>query len=230
MVIFKAGRFKDIRKATAPFGYTMKCSESGYINEDLFTDYGGKFLNYLKEKNILGNGQKNLLLDLHSSPLFNAKFMCMMLEHNAEVCSFSPHCTHVLQPLDNVLYAVLKQKYQKDLLTHNFKVIGAKLYPIQLFRVLVLAFTQAFSPYNIIKSSSRQGSTPLTNCGKLKDLGPNIITNKCKSIIVCCPVCYFIHSFQFLSDLLDLILDFQVKFMVSRLSKSHMAKRVRFSN
>ena len=127
MVIFKAGRVKDIWREAAPSGYTIKCSESGYINAELFAEYGARFLNFLKEKNLLGNGQKNLLLlDLHSSHLFNAKFMCIMLEHNVEVCSFPPHCTHVLQPLDDVPFAVLKQKYQKELLTYNFKVAGAK--------------------------------------------------------------------------------------------------------
>ena len=200
MVIFKAGRVKDIRREAAPSGYTIKCSESGYINADLFADYGAKFLNFLKEKNLLGNGQKNLLLlDLHSSHLFNAKFMHMMLEHNVEVC-----------------YAVLKQKYQKELLTYNFKVAGAKMNPMQLFRVLVPAFTQAFSPDNIRKGFQQTGIYPIDpTVDKLKDLGPSIITDKCKSRVVYCPVHYLIDSFRFLSDLLDLFLDFQVKFMAS---------------
>ena len=107
IVIFKAGMVKDIWKEATPSGYMIKCSESGYINADLFADYGAKFLSFLNEKNPLGNRQKILLLlDLHSSHLFNAKFMCTMLEHNVEVCSFSPHCTHVLQLLDNVPYSV----------------------------------------------------------------------------------------------------------------------------
>ena len=50
MVIFKAGRVKDIWREAAPSGYTIKCSESGYINADLFADYGANFLNFLKEK------------------------------------------------------------------------------------------------------------------------------------------------------------------------------------
>ena len=158
MVIFKAGRVKDIWREAAPSGYTIKCSESGYINAELFADFGVKFLNFLKEKNLLGNGQKNLLLlDLHSSHLFNAKFMRMMLEHNIEVYSFPPHCTHVLQPLDIVPYTVLKQKYQKELLTYNFKVAGAKMNSMQLFQVLLPAFTQAFSPENIRKGFQQTG-------------------------------------------------------------------------
>ena len=49
-VIFKAGRVKDIWREAGPSGYTIKCSESGYINADLFADYGANFLNFLKEK------------------------------------------------------------------------------------------------------------------------------------------------------------------------------------
>ena len=165
---------KDIWREAAPSGYMIKCSESGYINADLFADYGAKFLKFLKQKNLLGNEQKNLLLlDLHSSHLFNAKFMHMMLEHNVEVCSFPPHCPHVLLPLDDVPYAVLKQKYQKKLLTYNFKVAGAKMSPMQLFLVLVSAFTQAFSPDNIRKGFQQTGIYPIDpTVDKLKDLEP----------------------------------------------------------
>ena len=183
-----------------------------------------------RKKNLLGNGQENLLLlDLHSSHLFNAKFMHMMLEHNVEVCSFPPHCTHVLQALDNVPYVVLKQKYQMELLTYNFKVAGAKMNPMQLFQVLVPAFTQAFSPDNIRKGFQQTGIYPIDpTVDKLKDLGPSIITDKCKSRVVCCPVDYLIDSFQVLSDLLDLFLDFQVEFMASGSAECHTIKQVKF--
>ena len=187
MVIFKAGRVKDIWREAAPSGYTVKCSESGYINADLFAEYGNRFIAFLKEKHLLGNGQKHmLLLDLHSSHLFNAKFMRAMLENNIEVCSFPPHCTHVLQPLDDVPFAVLKAKYQKELLSHNFSVAGAKTNPMQLFRVLVPAFTQAFTPENIRKGFKQTGIYPIDpTVEKLKDLGPSTVTDKCKSQVVC---------------------------------------------
>ena len=96
MIIFKAGKVKNIWREAAPSGYTVQRSDSGYINAELFAEYGAKFVDFLKEKNLLGNNQKNLLLlDLHSSHLFNAKFMNMMIENNIEVCSFPPPTAHM---------------------------------------------------------------------------------------------------------------------------------------
>ena len=87
MIIFKTGKVKNIWREAAPSGYTVQRSDSGCINAELFAE----FVDFLKEKNLLGNNQKNLLLlDLHSSHLFNAKFMNMMIENNIEVCSFPP--------------------------------------------------------------------------------------------------------------------------------------------
>ena len=76
MIIFKAGRVKDTWREAAPSGYFIRCSESGFINADLFADYGEKFIEYLEAKDLLVPGEKHLLLlDLHSSHLFNVKFM-----------------------------------------------------------------------------------------------------------------------------------------------------------
>ena len=82
-------------------------------------------------------------------------------------------------------------KYQKELLTHNFTVAGTKTNPMQLFRVLVPAFTQAFTPENIRKGFKQTGIYPIDpTVEKLKDLGPSIVTDKCKSQVVCYAVCY----------------------------------------
>ena len=77
--------------------------------------------------------------------------MCLMNEHKIEVCAFPPYCTHVLQPLDDVPYAVLKKKYQQELLTFNFDVAGAKMSKAQFFQVLIQAVTEAF------KSEHKEG-------------------------------------------------------------------------
>ena len=85
-----------------------------------------------------------------------------MKEHNIEVCAFPPHCTHVLQPLDDVPYAVMKKKYQQELLTFNFDVAGAKMNKAQFFRVLILAVTEAFKADNIRKGYCQTGIYQLT--------------------------------------------------------------------
>ena len=105
MLIFKASKIKTEWREAAPSGYMLRPSATGYINAKLFYEYGEYFIKFLKESNIL-TGNKKILL--HKSHLFNLDFMEYMKAHNVEVCSFPPHCTHVLQPLDNVPFAWFK--------------------------------------------------------------------------------------------------------------------------
>ena len=160
----------------------VKCSETGYISAELFADYGERFIEFLKERNLLENGKKHmLLLDLHSSHLFNIKFMQMMKENNIEVCSFPPHCTHMLQPLDDIPYAVLKKAYQRELLSFNFDVAGSKMSKTQFFWVLIPAIRDALTQENIRKGFSQTGIYPINpKVKKLNDLGLSFITDKCK--------------------------------------------------
>ena len=183
MVIFKASRVKPEWREYAPSGYFVRASESGYISTKLFTEYGEKFIKFLRESNLMTPGIKHLvLLDLHKSHLFNSNYMEYMWANNVEVCSFPPHCTHVLQPLDDLPYAQLKQKFQKDLLSFNLEVAGEKLTKQQFFRVLLPAFTGAFQPEVIRRGFLNTGIYPLNkDAPKLKQLGPSQTYDKCKS-------------------------------------------------
>ena len=197
MVIFKAGRVKDAWREAAPSGYFIHCSESGFINADLFAEYGDKFINFLKDRHLFSRDEKHLLLlDLHSSHLFNLKFIRLM---------------NVLQPLDDVPYAVLKKKYQQELLTFNFDVAGAKMSKAQFFRVLIPAVTEAFKSENIRKGFLQTGIYPINpEADKLKELGPIVITDKCKSRVDCWQLkCY---TFLCISDFSAVYIHFQFKF------------------
>ena len=117
MVIFKASRVKPEWREYAPSSYAVHASESEYISIELFADYGEKFVKFLRESNLMTPGIKHVvLLDLHKSHLFNMEYM---QANNIEVCSFPPHCTHILQPLDELPYAMLKRKFQKELISFN---------------------------------------------------------------------------------------------------------------
>ena len=128
-------------------------------------------------------GVKHLvLLDLHKSHLFNTHYMEYMQANNIEVCSFLPHCIHVLQPLDDLSYAMLKRKYQKELLPFNLQVAGEKLSKQQFFQVLVPTFASAFQPEVIRRGFLDTGICPLNQeVPKLQQLGPSEVYNKCKS-------------------------------------------------
>ena len=180
MVFFKAARVKDQWWEVAPSGYMIKATESGYINADVFADYGKHFVTFLKERNLWRPDQKHLvLLDLHKSHLFNVKYMRWMKENNIEVCCFPQHCTHILQPLDDVPYAALKSRYQKELMTYNFKIAGACMTRTQFFCALVPAFTQAFTSENIRKGFENTGIYPINpKAKKVQETGPSEVTDK----------------------------------------------------
>ena len=99
-----------------------------------------------------------------------------------EVCSFPPHCTHILQPLDDLPYAMLKRKFQKELISFNLQVAGEKLLKQQFFSVLIPTFSGAFQPEVIRKGFQNTGIYPLNqDAPKLKQLGPSQVYDKCKS-------------------------------------------------
>ena len=120
MVIFKAANIKPEWREAAPSGYMVRASQSGYINGRLFQEYGEHFVKYLIEKKILvGDAKVMVLLDMHKAHLFNLGFMEYMKARNVEVCCFPPHCTHILQPLDDTPFALFKCEYQRQLLRIN---------------------------------------------------------------------------------------------------------------
>ena len=96
VVIFKAGKVNSSSREAAPSGYVIRCSETGYINQQLFAEYGELFVRFLKEKSLLGNNQKVLLLlDSHKSHLF----MTYMSANGVEVCCSPPIILICYSPL-----------------------------------------------------------------------------------------------------------------------------------
>ena len=189
MIIFKAGKVDSSWREAAPSGYAIRSSKTGYINQQLFAEYGELFVRFLKEKHLLGNNQKVLLLlDSHKSHLFNLQFMTYMSSNGVEVCCFPPHCTHLLQPLDDVPFAHFKGCYQKELADWNLKHLGRKMTRIEFFRVFVPPYTKAMMPQTIQKGFSNTGIYPVNpHASKLQRIGPSIVSDrfsKCKKFVL----------------------------------------------
>ena len=181
MIIFKAAKVKQEWREAAPSGYLIRKSHSGYINTDLFYEYAEKFVQYLKEKKILvGDAKVLVLLDLHKSHLFNLKFLNYMKANNVEVCSFPPHCTHLIQPLDDVPFGHFKTEYQSNLLRINHILLGNRMSRSTFFRVLVPAFA-SMTPEVIRKGWKNTGLMPVNrNAPKLQQTEPSRVYDKCK--------------------------------------------------
>ena len=62
MVIFKASRVKPEWREYTPSGYAVHASESRYISTKLFADYGEKFVQFLRESNLMTPGIKHVVL------------------------------------------------------------------------------------------------------------------------------------------------------------------------
>ena len=133
----------------------MRHSKTDYINQELFVEYGENFVQFLKQRELLGNGQKVLLLlDSHKSHLFNLHFMQYMKANGVEVCCFPPHCTHIIQPLDNTPFRNFKKVYQKELHSPSHSLL-----PVSK------------------KGFENTGIYPVDpNVQKLQRLGPSIVT------------------------------------------------------
>ena len=134
LIIFKANKIKPEWWEAAPTGYMIRGSATGYINARLFQEFGEHFVRFLTEKKILaGNNKVLLLLDMHKLHLFNLGFMEYMKSKNVEVCCFPPHCTHILQLLDNIPFALFKAEYQRQLMRVNRLMCGQRISRVTFF-------------------------------------------------------------------------------------------------
>lgn len=79
-------------------GTTYKCSDSGWISEDLFTDW---FKNVFLEKT--KDIERPLLLVMDNHPAhINIDVIELAIKNQVILLCLPPHCTHALQPLDVV--------------------------------------------------------------------------------------------------------------------------------
>jgi hypothetical protein len=179
MIIFKGGKnvHRDIIEA-APRNWVIRQSETGYVNATLFHEYGTHFLEYLKEKKLYSSKKNVVLLDNHSSHLYNPEYIRAMRDAGVRVWTFPSHVTHVLQPLDNAPFSALKRYWERGLHKWNFDHNGERLGKARhFFDVLVPAFEKAMSRQNVSAAFETTGMWPV-NRTKLKasDIGPSLTT------------------------------------------------------
>ena len=182
LIIFKANKIKPEWWEAAPTGYMIRGSATGYINGRLFKEFGEHFVQFLTEKKILaGNNKVLLLLDMHKSHLFNLGFMEYLKSKNVEVCCYPPHCTHILQPLDDIPFALFKAEYQRQLMRVNRLMCGQRISRVTFFRVLVPAYTGAMTPEAIRSGFKNTGVYPPNeDVEKLKQITTSAVFDRCK--------------------------------------------------
>ncbi|KAL2095616.1 hypothetical protein ACEWY4_007764 [Coilia grayii] len=111
MVIFKGKRMKANWLYGVPENTYLRMSDNGWINAELFTEWGHCFLKSLPKD----DPQPHLLLvDGHSSHVYNIDFLNLMKDNNVYVFSLPPHTTHYLQPADRALFKSLKHFWRLE--------------------------------------------------------------------------------------------------------------------
>ena len=181
MIIFKGQRVQPNWREAAPSGYALRRSPLGYINAELFAEYGELFIKFLKEKKLFHPDQKHLLLlDSHSTHLYNYGFMTCMKRNGIIVLAFPPHCTHAMQPLDDVPFGSLKIKWNHMLAEWNMQHAGRKLLKDEFFKVFVPAYTQSMSVAKIKAGFENTGIYPVNRRAPkiVKKLGCSMFSDK----------------------------------------------------
>jgi len=127
-------------------------NEKGYMTKESFYQV---MLHFIKCTASTKEIPTLLLLDNVESH-FSSKTLNLAKEHRVTVLTFSPHCTHKLQPLDVGFFGPFKTFYDNAV---NSFMINSPATPPSIYRVAGFvkeALSRAATPHNIIKSFKAQ--------------------------------------------------------------------------
>ena len=100
MIIHKGERVQENWIRKAPGDVRVAATTRGYITKAKFHEYGLRFARYLRQQE-LNDRPHMLIVDSHSSHLYNLPFYQVMKANNIHVFTIPPHTSHILQPLDS---------------------------------------------------------------------------------------------------------------------------------
>lgn len=167
MVIFKGKKVQDRWKEHMPNGYQVRVSETGWVDRDLFTDYGRCFVRALKTRGLIGKTKEGkeqkhiLILDGHRAHSYNFEFLQLMKANDITVLGLPPHSTHYLQPLDQAPLAAFKRRYNQALHEFNRSKGGRAMSKAQFFEVMPGAWRESMTEDNIISGFRMTGLWPV---------------------------------------------------------------------
>ena len=158
-------------------------SLSRNINRKPFYEYGKDFIKFLKQLSIFYRNKAMNFMNIHKAHLFNLEFIQLMKKNIVEVCGFLPHCTHILQPLDNVTFGNFKHRYQ-ILPVINQLMSGNKISRQQFFRIFVPVFEGWLIIKAIRKSFKNASIYPIDRkVTKLQNIVTSTKFDRCKKLL-----------------------------------------------
>ena len=160
-LIIHKGRYSSTWTRGLMPGAIVRSSKKGYINKELFADYGTRLIYHLYAKGMLGNGQRHLILmDSHYSHVFNYCFMKMMYDRNIKVLALPPHTSHWAQPLDKNPFSAFKEHFNKQMRKFLRQSGGRPLKKDEYNALFNVSWVKAMTPQNIKAGFKRTGIWP----------------------------------------------------------------------
>ena len=132
----------------APQDTLVRVSEKGYVNKELFAEFGQLFIQYLQRQELLDGRPHLLLLDSHYSHLYNIQFLELMKHNNITVFALPPHTSHWMQPLDRGVFSSFKQAWQQEMKLFTRNTAGRKLEKKDFFRVFTAVWLKSVTVAN----------------------------------------------------------------------------------
>ena len=174
-LIFPRKRHHDALLFDAPHGSIQMCSDSGFINTDLFLDWLKHFQKAVKSS---AEDPVLLVLDNHSSHVsLSAVLFCR--EHSIHVVSLPPHSSHKTQPLDVCFYGPLKTHYASA--AENWMAMhpGKAISQYQVAELLNIAYSRCATVGVACKAFAVTGIWPLNKCAfTAVDFVGSLVTDK----------------------------------------------------
>ena len=179
IIIHRGAKVSEAWKTDMPPGYSIAASENGWINKRIFYQYGKVLVKYMKDRGLLEDKTKKhlLLMDSHNSHTFNYQFMVLMVKYGIIVMAFPAHTTHLIQPLDNLPFAIFKTEWFEALRKLIRKMYAKKLSKMVFFSVFVPAWDKAITVRIIQAGFRKTGIWPVDRSVISNDsMGPAIDT------------------------------------------------------
>ena len=118
-------------------------SDNGWITKELLRQWAELFVTQLPKD--------DLLLDGHSSHIYNLEFILLMKGHNIHVWCLPAHKTHWIQPGDRSLFGSLKHHWtEKGLKTPARQHVAIKVSKQEFLKVFSAAWQKAATVENAL--------------------------------------------------------------------------------
>ncbi len=170
-IIYPRKRITDSLKVGALAGTTFRCSDSGWVNSELFMDWLKLFTEMIPPaRPVL------LILDGHASHI-SVQVIEYARKNQINMLCLPAHTTHLLQPLDVGVFKSLKAFYSKACKKYITDHPGRVITTDAIASLLAEAWPRSITPVNIMSGFKKCGTYPL-NPGEIddRDLSPSKAT------------------------------------------------------